>query len=215
MISHIEQLPWLVTDRRERMKRSSTLRLGMALAMAVGVLAVPASAGAYWEQSDTGSTDSYEVTEPGVVCKFENNPGFTDDELDAITVKAINNVHHPSSSLRKVGVRAIFQRNRPPHGDDVFTTYGSSAWQYKMADNNTHPKTFGPWTLKVPEDPIALWRVQIQIRYYAANGSTVIGESRGTIEVYRHKSPYSTNHYTIGQDFGDGSDIGWCREEFS
>jgi hypothetical protein len=83
-----------------------------------------------------------------------------------------------------------------------------------MADNNENPRNFGPWTLPVPEDPIALWRVQVQIRYFAANGTTVIGESRGTIEVYEHKNKDGSVPYVIGQENMDGSNIGYCREEF-
>jgi hypothetical protein len=196
------------------MSIQSRLRLVLAATFAISVLALPATAGAYWEFQDSGSTDSYEVTEPGVNCKYENNAGALDDELDAIKVKAINNVHHPSSSLQKVGVRVVFFRNRPPHGDDTYTKYGASAWTYKMADNNTHPRTFGPWTLPVPEDPVAWWRVQVQIKYYAPNGTTVIGESRGWIEVYNHKNTDGTPPYVIGSDNQDGSNVGYCREEF-
>ncbi len=193
---------------------SSKLRLALAGAMAISALALPGTAGAYYENVDTGTTDSYEVTEPGVVCKYENNAGSSDDELDTIKVKPVTNVHHPSSSLQKVGVRVVFYRNRPPHDDGIYKMWGSSPWAYRNADNNEHPKTFGPWTLKVPEDPIALWRVKLEINYYGPNGTTIIGQSSGWFEVYNHKNTDGTPAYTIGQDFMDGSDVGYCRTEF-
>jgi hypothetical protein len=192
----------------------SRIRLALAGAIAVTALAMPATTSAVYEYYDNGSTDSYQTTEPMVVCRFENNSGQMDDELDSILVKRLKFVHHPDSSLRKVGVRVILQRNRPPHGDNNFVDYYKFPWVYKMADNNANPKNFGPWTYKVPEDPIALWRARFIIKYYAANGSTVIGEIRGYFEVYRHKTPDSSLPYEIGEDFGDGSVIGYCREEF-
>ena len=196
------------------MANRSRFRLALAMTVALSAFAVPATASAFFENYNVGSTDSYEVFEPGVICKYENNPGFLDDELDRIKVNAVRNVHHPSSTLRKVGVRVIFHRNRPPHSDDVYSAYYRTPWMYKLADNNANPKTFGPWELMVPEDPIALWRVEVRIKYYAADGSTVIGQVRGWIEVYRHKAPDASADYEIGSDNGDGSNIGYCREEF-
>jgi len=190
------------------------LRAAFAVAVAISALALPTTAGAFYEYEDSGSTDSYEVIEPSVNCFYENNAGQSNDKLDAIKVKKITNVHHPSSTLQKVGVRVVFWRNRPPHDDGIYKLWGSSAWVYRNANNNTRPKSFGPWTLKVPENSKALWRASLEINYYAADGTTVIGESRGMFEVYRHKNTDGTPPYTIGQDLMDGSDIGYCRTEF-
>ena len=195
------------------MVERSKLRMVLVAAVAITALMVPATTSAFYETFNAGSTDSYEPQEP-VVCKYENNAGALDDELDRIKVKALNNVHHPSSSLRKVGVRVVFQRNRPPHGDNTYVDYFKTPWIYKMADNNANPKTFGPWEYRVPEDPIAWWRARVVIKYYAANGTTVIGQVRGTWEVYQHKNTDGSLPYNIGQDFMDGSDVGYCREEF-
>ncbi len=192
----------------------SRFRFALAVAVAVTALATPVTTSAFYRYYDSGSTDSFQTSEPMVQCRFENNPGQMDDELDKITVKKLMFVHHPSSSLQKVGVRVILQRNRPPHGDNNFVDYYKFPWIYKNADNNANPRNFGPWTYKVPEDPIALWRARVIIRYFAPNGSTVIGESRGYFEVYRHMPPDASAAYDIGQDFGDGSNMGYCREEF-
>ena len=196
------------------MTSRSRFRFALAVALAITALATPATTHAVYEYYDAGSTDSYQTSEPMVVCRFENNPGQMDDELNRITVKRLKFVHHPSSSLQKVGVRVILQRNRPPHADNTFVDYKMFPWVYKMADNNANPKDFGPWNYYVPEDPIALWRGRFIIKYFAANGTTVIGEIRGYFEVYRHLPPDSSASYDIGSDFGDGTDIGWCREEF-
>lgn len=169
---------------------------------------------AYDQTSASGNRSFYTVTDEqaqaGVACKYENNSGASNDELDKITVRLLHShtdANAPSTS--KVGFRYIIQRNTPPHSDGVFETVYSSPIVKKSA-NDSQVAFFGPYTWKAPEGTRSRYRVKIVLYWYEqGNPNNQIGYAKGLMEAYQHKLA-DGGTYTLG----DEGDPGYCRRNY-
>jgi hypothetical protein len=103
------------------------------------------------------------------------------------------------------------QRNTPPYGDNVYTTYARTAPEHGFADDEL-VTSFGPRSFSIPENTTSRWRIRVLINYYNAADTQIVGRIRGVVEVYEHV--VGGTDYTIGlNEDGDQYD-GYCREEF-
>jgi hypothetical protein len=159
-------------------------------------------------QGDYGLlTVTDEPSQPGIVCIYENNPGATDDELDAIRIKNLWS-HGPYHQFTKVGFRYVILRNTPPVSDDVFNKYFTSPIVKKSA--NDEEVAFFKHKWKAPENTSSQFRVRLVLLYYAkGDPTTVVGRQGGLFEVYKHNHP-ADGTYTVG----DNGDPGYCRNEY-
>ena len=178
------------------------LRASIALSAAVLATALIAPAvGALEEGSNTGTTGDYTVQDfngsPGVKCKYENNPGTQNDELNRIKIKPVF-THGPFAQKTWVGFRFLIKRNTVPFGDDDFRTVFRSRIQKARANDAEVAFFRGGWV--APENAKARYRVHIQFYYYAKGSQTqVIGRVQGLEELYRHILNASTT-YDLGAE---------------
>jgi hypothetical protein len=164
-------------------------------------------AAAFNETVSTGNTGLYtindESSQPGIACRYENNPGQLDDELNKLNIRQLW-THSPYNQKTWVGFQYEIQRNTPPHGDNVFTRYYRSPITYKKA-NQTEVAFYNAGFF-VPENTTSRWRVKVVIRYYAPGGHTqVVGRVAGFYEYFEHIAPDASADYTVN---------GNCRREF-
>jgi hypothetical protein len=182
--------------------------LGIAAAIcALIVTALPTSA--FSESQNTGTTTDYQVSEPGVICRYKDNAGEQHDYLKEILVRKFL-AHGPYNGDSMVGARYIVYRNTPPHNDNTFAFYYKSPLVKKPGDN-TIPAYFGPWTYPIPANTTSRWLVVLEIKWFAqGNPNQKIGTVKGSVEVYRHKLPGAA-YYDVGQE---SVMVGYCRKEF-
>lgn len=187
-----------------------TLRaLPLAAALAIAISSLPAAA--FNEAVNTGTTAFYTVfddsSEPGVTCKYEDNAGTDNDELDRIRVRDLQ-AHGPFATRSWVGYAFLVKRQRPPFTASYRTVYRSPIIKKKA---NQSEVAFFPWrTWTAPEGTQAQYRVHILLYWYKKGSQTkVIGKVRGLIEVYKHK-------LGPGDVFNEGTPgtAGFCAPEW-
>lgn len=192
------------------MRRGLMRALPICVALAMAIPSLPAAA--FNEAVDTGTTAFYTVFDdsstPGVTCKYEDNSGTDNDELDRIRVRNLQ-AHGPFATKSWVGYRFLVKRQRPPFTESYRTVYRSPVIKKKA---NQSEVAFFPWrTWTAPEGTHARYRVHILLYWYKRGSTTqVIGKMRGLIEVYKHKlgsgSPYL---------MGSVGSAGYCEPEHS
>ena len=182
--------------------RTAAVFAAMLLASAV---VAPTTAG-FYEAVVAGNTGEYTVPDynasPGVVCRFENNPGTFRDEIDRIAVKRMW-THGPFAQKTWVGQRILVKKNARPYGDGKFRTVWRSPI-VKGKANQSEVFTFPVRGWRAPENSKAQYRVQILLYYYKPGSKAkLVGSVRGLMEVYAQKMPpgFST---IIGQEGSAG-----------
>jgi hypothetical protein len=186
--------------------RTRPISLVTSLAL-LALLVAAQPAGAYQEALNTGTTGEYEnaiqdeMAAPGVTCRYENNPGAKNDELDKIRVRAIY-AHGPFAKKSYVGYRFIVKRQA---GEGPYKTVHKSPIVKKLA-STVEVAAFPARTWTAPEGTRSRHRVQILLYWYAKGSSTnVIGRTRGIMEAYKHVLT-PTKSYVLG----DQGDAAWC-----
>ena len=192
------------------MRSTRTTAVFVAMMLASAVVA-PAAAG-FYEAQNSGNTGVYTVPDyngqAGVVCRYEDNPGTTNDEIDRIAVKKMW-THGPYAQKTWVGQRILIKKNARPFSDGKFQTVWRSPI-IKGKANQSEVAFFPVRGWKAPEKSKAQYRVQVLFFYYKPGSKTkVVGRVRGLEEVYRYKMPLSGSW-----DFGEEGDAGWCGPRF-
>ena len=191
-----------------RSTRTTALLVAMMLASAV----VGPTAAGFSETQNSGTTGEYTVPDyigqPGVVCRYENNPGTVNDEIIGLWVNKMWS-HGPFTQKTWVGQRILIKKNAWPYGDGKFKTVWRSPI-IKGKANQSEVAFFPLRGWKAPEKSRAQYRVQILLFYYKPGSKTrVVGRVRGLEEVYRYKMQ------TFGSwDFGEEGSAGWCAPRF-
>ncbi len=188
--------------------RTATVFAALMLATAV---AAP-SVGAFNEAVNTGTTADYNIIDdtgmPGATCRYENNPGKKNDEINKISVRKMNS-HGPFATKSWVGQRILIKKNGKPYGDGKFkTVYRSRIIKGKA--NQFEVAFFPARNWKAPENSKARYRAQVILIYYKKGSKTKqIGKVRGLLEVYKHKIAGKPAVKT-----GDEGAASWCRPKF-
>jgi hypothetical protein len=156
-------------------------RASLPLAL-IALLAAPTAA--FEELSSTGTVGAYDVPDaPGVVCRYEDNPGSTVDELDRVRIKPVT-VKGPSAEETWVGLRYILKSNEKPFADGVFKTVYKSPITKAQASKSSGVTFTGKYVTR--EAHHADFQVQLVFLYYETGSKTkVAGKTRGLVEVYR------------------------------
>ena len=196
-------------DRENAVRRLRSILVLSGALIAAALVAPPA--GAFEEGVNSGMTGDYQVTDtefsPGVVCRFESNPGTQNDELQRIKIKRLQS-HGPFAQETWVGFRFLVKRNAPPFADGDFRTVFRSPIQKKRADDQEVAFFRGGWT--APEGATGQYRVHILLYYYAQGSQTqIVGRVRGLMEVYKHAMRSATPY-----DEGAEGSSGHCNRNF-
>lgn len=185
--------------------------LGLLLSLAIaGAIAAPAAV-AFDETSSSGKVGEYTVNDvngaPGAVCRYEDNPGTTKDELDRIVIKQLWS-HGPFAAKSWLGFRFIVKANQPPLSDGIFKTVYRSPIVKRKANQTDVANFSGSW--RAPEGTRSEYRVKLRFIYYR-KGSTsqAAGSASGVMELYRHKLSAGSTY-----DLGSEGSAGMCRRNY-
>jgi hypothetical protein len=182
--------------------------------MLASAIVAPA-VGAFEERSNTGTTGFATFTDfngnPGVKCKYENNPLKKHDEIDKI--KIANHWSHGPYENKKTWVGSRFKifKDAKPFDGQYKQVFASSIIKDKGDENDT-VAFFDQRKWKAPEKSKARYRVR-QILFFYAKGSkkNVIGKIKGEYELYQHNLPGGPPPYVIGNEGGDN---GYCNHKY-
>ncbi len=184
------------------------LAIGVVSAMLASVALAPA-AGAFTEKINSGATGDYQIEDddfdPGVNCRYEDNPGTKKDELNKIRVTDYH-AHGPYVQKTWVGSRFIIKRNAKPHGDNKFKTVFKSRIRKGKA-NQFEVAFFTAKSWFTPENHKSRYRVVIELIFYKKGSKTkVAGRVKGPMDVYLSRQGTDEK-----PGFGDeGGPSGWC-----
>jgi len=192
--------------------RSMRMTAVLTTMLLASVIVAPTAAG-FSEAENSGTTAEYTVPDyngqPGVVCRYENNPGKTNDEIDRIAVKKMW-THGPFEQKTWVGQRLLIKKNARPYSDGIFRTVWRSPI-IKGRANQSEPFFFPVRGWRAPENSRAQYRVQVLLFYYEPGSQTkVIGRVRGLYEVYKHNLARQGGSTVVGEEGA----AGWCTAKF-